>query len=245
MLANRDHLKYGLKLIHQFKPDYKKGDCILDLGCGDSELVYSLLQSGHDAYGCDIKFKKGVHVSDLEKNNRIKLLDENMKLPFENNSFDIILSFQVLEHVMDYELFAKESKRVLKNNGVAIHVFPSTLRPMESHIFVPLGAFIKNKKWYYLFTCLGFHKKSQRGMTKQEVAEINYNYIVTKTNYLSRKKIREIFKKEFFRVEFMESSYFNCSQHKALKMLAKFPRTRLLGFLYSVFWRRVLITSKN
>ena len=42
-------------------------------------------------------------------------------LPFESNSFDYVISDQVIEHVKNPKKAIDESYRVLKRNGVAIH----------------------------------------------------------------------------------------------------------------------------
>lgn len=42
-------------------------------------------------------------------------------LPYEDNSFDFVISDQVIEHLEDPKKAVKESYRVLKEGGVAIH----------------------------------------------------------------------------------------------------------------------------
>lgn len=42
-------------------------------------------------------------------------------LPFENESFNFVITDQVLEHIEDYGKAIQESKRVLKKGGIAIH----------------------------------------------------------------------------------------------------------------------------
>jgi SAM-dependent methyltransferase len=45
---------------------------------------------------------------------------DSMELPFADNSFDLIISTQVIEHVPDDHIFAQEVKRVLRPRGLAI-----------------------------------------------------------------------------------------------------------------------------
>lgn len=42
-------------------------------------------------------------------------------LPYEDNSFNFVISDQVIEHLEDPKKAIKESYRVLKKNGIAIH----------------------------------------------------------------------------------------------------------------------------
>lgn len=46
-------------------------------------------------------------------------------LPFENARFDIVFSSNVLEHVLDVQGLCQEMKRVLKADGVCLHVMPT------------------------------------------------------------------------------------------------------------------------
>jgi len=42
-------------------------------------------------------------------------------LPYDDNTFDLVISDQVIEHLENPERAIKESYRVLKNGGIAIH----------------------------------------------------------------------------------------------------------------------------
>ena len=47
------------------------------------------------------------------------------KLPFNDNSFDIIISSNVLEHICDLESFSLELKRVCKADGFMLYAMPT------------------------------------------------------------------------------------------------------------------------
>jgi SAM-dependent methyltransferase len=51
-------------------------------------------------------------------------LDENFKIPFPDNCFDLVVSNQVMEHVQDLSLTFMEINRVLKPNGRFLVLFP-------------------------------------------------------------------------------------------------------------------------
>lgn len=46
-------------------------------------------------------------------------------IPFPDRSFDVIFSSSVLEHIVDVPGFHKEMLRVLKDDGVAVHIVPT------------------------------------------------------------------------------------------------------------------------
>ncbi|MDW5615075.1 class I SAM-dependent methyltransferase [Mycolicibacterium sp. D5.8-2] len=56
------------------------------------------------------------------------------RLPFEDESFDAILSFDVLEHVQNIESTMSECRRVLKPGGAFYLVFPGFYQPWEHHL---------------------------------------------------------------------------------------------------------------
>lgn len=55
-------------------------------------------------------------------------------LPYESNSFDYIISYDVFEHVCDVGKVMKSCFRVLKPGGRLLVIFPQYLQPFESHL---------------------------------------------------------------------------------------------------------------
>ena len=51
---------------------------------------------------------------------------DGKKIPFEDNTFDIVFSSNVLEHIPHIYEFQKEIHRVLKPDGCVLHVLPSS-----------------------------------------------------------------------------------------------------------------------
>lgn len=52
-------------------------------------------------------------------------LVDGHRLPFDDNSFDVVVSFQVLEHVPDPDQFLNEIRRVLRRGGRAVLTTPN------------------------------------------------------------------------------------------------------------------------
>lgn len=64
------------------------------------------------------------------------------RLPLAEAEFDIVESFDVLEHVPHPDLYIAELHRVLKPGGVVLLVTPNRLFPMEQHVNVPLAPWL-------------------------------------------------------------------------------------------------------
>lgn len=98
---------------------YARGK-LIDIGCG--RMPYRKeLETMVDSYiGVDHP-----EISKLYKSNlKPEVLADAKKLPFRNNTFDIGLLLQVLEHVENPKAVIKEAARVLKPNGILIISLP-------------------------------------------------------------------------------------------------------------------------
>lgn len=106
-----------LRLIKQ----YKKGNRVLDAGCGTG-LILRKLPKG--TIGIDInprnikKAKKHAHSAKV-------VLADIEKLPFKKETFTTIVSTEVIEHQPDPKPTVTELKRVLKKDGVLIGSVPA------------------------------------------------------------------------------------------------------------------------
>jgi len=100
-----------------------KGD-LLELGCGEGRGVELLAPLASSYVGID-KIKP--IVDDLkDKYPDYEFLDGTFPpFPFEDNQFDTIVTFQVIEHVKKDEEFVKEIHRVLKPGGKALITTPN------------------------------------------------------------------------------------------------------------------------
>lgn len=121
---------------------------VLDYGCGAGQIVRLLREQGLDAWGCDVYYEGGDSSSlvpvDLRSFVRRMAGDA---IPYDDASFDIVLSNQVFEHVPDIEAALVEIARVLKPGGVSLNLFPDRGVWREGHCGVPfLHWFPKNTK---------------------------------------------------------------------------------------------------
>ncbi len=94
---------------------------VLEIG-GGSGYQASLLAS----YGCDVHSIDLSGRSVLGKKYYVVADYDGQKIPFSDQSFDLIFSSNVLEHIESLGPVFEEIRRVLKPKGKIIHLLPST-----------------------------------------------------------------------------------------------------------------------
>lgn len=106
-------------IIEKFNPS-----TFLDIGCSYAELVKFMNEFNVDAYGID---GSDYVLSQADKSIHSKLFKVNFnedKFPFNDNFFDFISGYYVIEHVHNFKFFAEEIHRTLKPNSSAWFLTP-------------------------------------------------------------------------------------------------------------------------
>jgi len=107
---------------HYFKPDYKT---ILDVGCGKGTHMREFQKLGYDVTGID----KLEEARELSPDLHIQIADlESNILPFPDNTFDVVILKQVLEHIHRPDHCMGEACRVLRPGGRVIIELPDFAR---------------------------------------------------------------------------------------------------------------------
>jgi SAM-dependent methyltransferase len=216
---------------------------VLDLGCGNGSIVRGWMDCGFDAFGCDLKFKSGLEVENLEREGRIRLIEFTpYRLPFPDASFDVVFTNQVMEHVRDYPATLKEIRRIMKPDGRLLNIFPARLRPIEPHVRVPLATVMQSKAWLSLWALLGVRTAAQKGTNWRKVAAENHGYLQSSTNYLNGPALRRQFSRFFGEVRYVEGSYLKLSPNARGRYLHRLAvKLPFLFALYRVVWTRFLL----
>ena len=111
---------------------------ILDAGCGSGGIAVSFAEECQLAVGLDIKNKfvdagqKLARERDLP--NAVFVQGDGTALPFAPESFDLVLSHSVIEHVDSAERYLAECHRVLRPGGVLFLQTPPYLSFAGSHL---------------------------------------------------------------------------------------------------------------
>ena len=234
-----------LSVFTEMGKPVKMDDAVLDFGCGDGKMVYAFRKLGYRAFGADIAAPSGeveclIEAEGLRQPGEqpLRVIQaENYEIPFNNEHFDFVVSWDVMEHVQDHAQALSEINRVLKRGGRSLHFFPSRYSILEPHIGVPLGTVFQAYSYLYVWALLGLRDKSQQASTAREVARKNYEFLRTETNYLSRKHLVKLADGSFMDIEFVERHFWKHNGGKGqfiYKTLSKLGLTKLVQFAASL-----------
>lgn len=113
---------------YEFAEKYCKNKIVLDFGCGTGYGSYYISKVAKKVIAVDISQEAIDLCKKNYKNENLtfKLIDDlsYKDLKIENETFDVVLSFQVIEHIYDRTKYVSEIKRILKKNGKFICATP-------------------------------------------------------------------------------------------------------------------------
>ena len=166
--------------LNQIINKFPENSEILEIGGGSGWQAKILQNLDYKVQSIDIK--NSFYLK--EKVFNVQIYD-GINLPFQNKKFDIIFSSNVLEHIEVINKYQKEIYRVLKDDGIAIHIIPSA----SWRIWTILTDLVKS--WYLsgphgehapnIFIEILFFKKN---WWKKQFVNNNWKVLYTETNNL-------------------------------------------------------------
>ncbi len=119
----RGNLQTNLEFLAQINL-LKQNDRILEIGCGIGSIVAELSGQGYDITGTDISGEAIAY--GLNKYGNIKLQVQPAEdLQFEDETFDVVLSFDLFEHIAQVDKHISEVYRVLRKDGLYLFQTPN------------------------------------------------------------------------------------------------------------------------
>lgn len=117
---------------------------MLENGCGVGMYVARLARYVDKIFGLEYEFDRAVEANEKvrqQHSNAYIIRAAGERLPYPAESFDLVLSHEVLEHVRDDKVAVQEIVRTLKTGGRAIIFVPNRGYPFETHGIYWRGAY--------------------------------------------------------------------------------------------------------
>ncbi|NWF24848.1 class I SAM-dependent methyltransferase [Streptomyces sp. PKU-EA00015] len=180
---------------------------VLDVGCGEGHLM-AFLQAGLTAlnpgvavevHGFDVidssSNRSEFPVSTVDRlqsllpivpwNDRVQSISQHEAWPYPDQSFDLVVSNQVLEHVVRLPPFMMQLSRVLAPGGCSVHVFPLRNALCDGHVLMPLIHRVRGYEQRAAMACMWSRLGVGNGRTGniRETAERISTYLHLGTTY--------------------------------------------------------------
>lgn len=132
---------------YQYALPYVMGKEVLEVGCNWGYGSHLLAQKARRVVGFDVDRECVGYGSRRFARNNLYLMvhDANERFPFPEESFDVVFSSEVIEHIANYRNCLSEMYRVLRHDGLLILKTPNwayaprwhALNPYHLKVFLP------------------------------------------------------------------------------------------------------------
>ena len=98
---------------------------ILDIGCGNGWVAKEFVKKGCNVISVDISLANTSRIKkEVPDDNHIAIVADVYNLPIKENSVDYIIASEIMEHVVNPELFIDTLYKILNKNGELIITTP-------------------------------------------------------------------------------------------------------------------------
>lgn len=197
---------------------------VLDIGTGNGKIISLISKSCGEAISVDLLDER------VAKDGYDFKIVKNEKLPFEDNSFDVVITNHVIEHVPNQKLHMEEITRVLKKGGVVYLATPNKYWLTDPHYKLPLLSWfprkisamylklVQGKEWDIYPQSYGMLKK----LTKKSFSIENYAVKIIK-----------------------DPKKYDLDVMKMIQPIVKFIPKFLLNSMASILPTHILVLRKN
>lgn len=139
-IYSRDTIEH----LHRYAITFEfiKGKNVLDIASGEGYGSHLMSRFAGNVCGVDID-NESVELAKkkYKSNNLIYKQGSATQIPFDDNTFDVVVSFETIEHIAEHNQMISEVKRVLKKDGILIISTPdkmyySDIRKFNNHFHI-------------------------------------------------------------------------------------------------------------
>jgi SAM-dependent methyltransferase len=118
---------------YAFAARLARGKNVLDAGCGAGYGSAELAEAAHSVVGVDVAPEAIAFANDHYQLPNLRFEQASCTaLPFSDGSFELVVAFEVIEHLADWRTFLAEVRRVLASTGQLVVSTPNRLYYTES-----------------------------------------------------------------------------------------------------------------
>jgi len=187
-LNEATRLKKATKITSVLEKHVDLAQCdLLDIGTGSGHIVQLISKKCKTATSVNLNDER------IVKEGYTFIVVDDVYLPFDNESFDVVISNQVIEHIPVQDIHINEIYRVLKKGGIAYIATPSKYTLIEPHFKLPFLSWLprslsnfyvklfNHKKWDIYPLTLG--KLMKMVMPKFEIEDMSLKIIKHPKDY--------------------------------------------------------------
>jgi len=116
--------------------DIVTGKVVLDIASGSGYGTQLLGETAQYVYGVDVNERSVTYAqANYARDNVEYKVGDGEKIPLPDNSVDVVITLETIEHIEDYKKFLDEVDRVLRPDGLAIVSTPNDLEFAEGNHF--------------------------------------------------------------------------------------------------------------
>lgn len=161
VLEKNDRLRVANQLLAILQMHTRKKNLlslnILDIGCSSGVITDHLAKHFRETIGIDVD---KIAVEKAQKAYKRKTLSfkvsSGTSLPFNNESFDIVICNQVYSYASNPRKMVREIHRVLKKQGLCLFTGDNLLYPMESLYHLLFIKWLPKKIQMFLLKIIGY-----------------------------------------------------------------------------------------
>lgn len=164
---------------------------VLEIGCGEGRGI-SLLAPEAISYTAVDKIGKVIDTLSLQ-HPEIKFIQSNIPpmSELESNSYDVVISFQVIEHIKKDKEYLQEIHRVLKSGGTAIITTPNIKKTLSRN------------PWHIReYTAEQLSQLAKKVFDKVEMKGVAGNEKVMEYYEMNKQSVRKITRFDIFNLQY-------------------------------------------